>query len=104
MTKKQFSQDMISSTGLTLVQFKKEYNGACQIVSSIYKDLARMYKAQADFLVVDIEQQPEVGRRFGIGEIPAILFFKRGELVDHVIGLAPKNVMIAKIENALSPS
>ncbi|HYF33015.1 MAG TPA: thioredoxin domain-containing protein [Chitinophagaceae bacterium] len=101
-TKNQFRKEMISSTGLTLVQFKKEYNGACQIVSSIYQDLARIYKEQAVFLVVDIEKQPAIAEQYGIAEIPTILFFRAGEIVDYVAGLAPKNVMIAKIENALS--
>lgn len=101
-TKKQFRKEVVNSAGLTLVQFKKEYNGACQIVSSIYEDLAKIYKEKAGFLVVDIEKQPEIARQYGITEIPTILFFRAGEIVDHVTGLAPKNVMIAKIENALS--
>jgi thioredoxin 1 len=102
ITKNQFSKDVITCTGLTLVQFKKEFNGACQIVSAIFKDLAKMYKAQAEFFVVDIEKEPELGKQYGIMEIPTILFFCNGEVVDHVTGLAAKNELIAKIENALS--
>ena len=41
-------------------------------------------------------------REYGVMEFPTILFFRRGEIIDHVAGLAPKNVMISKIENALS--
>lgn len=101
-TKNEFRAEVINSTGLTLVQFKKEYNGACQIVSSIFKDLSKTYKEQVDFFTVDIEKQPDISKRYGIVEIPTILFFRAGEIVDHVKGLTPKNVMIAKIENALS--
>jgi thioredoxin 1 len=101
-TKNEFRKEVINGTGLTLVQFKKKYNGACQIVSSIFKDLSKTYKAQADFFIVDIEKQPEISKQYGIVEIPAILFFRAGEIVDHITGLAPKNVMIDKIENALS--
>ena len=103
MTRKnEFRKEAINSSVLTLVQFKKEYNGACQIVSSVYEELTRMYKVHANFFVVDIEKQPEIGKQYGIVEIPTILFFRAGEIVDYVTGLAPKNVMIAKIENALS--
>jgi thioredoxin-like negative regulator of GroEL len=42
-----------------------------------------------------------VEKEFGVLELPTILFFKHGELIDHVIGLTPKNALIAKIENAL---
>ena len=102
ISKIDFKKEVISSTGLTLVQFKKEWNGACQIISPIYEELARSYKGQANFFTVDVEKETGIDRDYGVVEIPTILFFRRGEIIDHVAGLAPKNVMISKIENALS--
>jgi thioredoxin 1 len=49
-----------------------------------------------------VEQVSGIERDYGVMEIPTILFFRDGEIIDHLAGLAPKNVMIAKIENALS--
>lgn len=102
ISKTDFKKEVISSTGLTLVQFKKEWNGACQIISPIYEELARSYKGQANFFTVDVEKETGIDRDYGVVEIPTILFFRRGEIIDHVAGLVPKNVMISKIENALS--
>ena len=102
ISKNDFKKEVISNTGLTLVQFKKEWNGACQIISPIYEELARSYKGQANFFTVDVEQETGIDHDYGVVEIPTILFFRRGEIIDHVTGLAPKNVMITKIENALS--
>lgn len=102
ITKNDFRKEVISSTGLSLVQFKKEWNGACQIILPIYEELARSYKGQANFFTVDVEREPGIDREYGVMEIPTILFFRGGEIIDHVAGLTPKNVLITKIENALS--
>jgi thioredoxin 1 len=101
-SKAAFKNEVVGNTGLSLVQFKKEWNGACQIISPIYEELARSYTGQARFFVVDVEQVAGIEHQYGVMEIPTILFFRAGEIIDHLTGLAPKNVMIAKIENALS--
>ena len=103
-SKTDFKKEVVGGTGLSLVQFKKQWNGACQIISPIYEELANSYRGQATFFIVDVEQVSGIERDYGVMEIPTILFFRGGEIIDHLIGLTPKNVMIAKIENALSAS
>jgi thioredoxin len=102
--KKEFTTQVVDSITLSLVQFKTEWNGACQIVSMIYEDLAQAYKGTANFFTVDVEEEVHLGREYGINEIPTILFFKSGKVIDYATGLVPKNVLISKIENALSLS
>jgi thioredoxin 1 len=102
ISKTDFSKEVVNSTGLSLVQFKKEWNGACQIISPIYEELARSYKGQAKFFTIDVEKETGIDHEFGVMEFPTILFFRSGEVIDHVTGLTPKNVMITKIENALT--
>ena len=100
--KKEFANEVAGNLTLSLVYFKTEWNGACQIISPIYAELAKSYTGQASFFVVDVEQVSGIEHDYGVMEIPTILFFRGGEIIDHLAGLAPKNVMIAKIENALS--
>ena len=102
--KKDFRTHVVDSLTLNLVQFKTEWNGACQIVSMIYDDLAKSYKGAANFFTVNIEEEINLGQEYGIIEIPTILFFKSGKVIDYATGLVPKNVLISKIENALSAS
>ena len=102
ISKKEFKKQVIENMSLSIVQFKIEWNGACQIISPVYEELARAYKGQADFFTVDLEKEKGIDREYGIMELPTILFFKGGEIVDHIKGLIPKNAMIAKIENALT--
>jgi thioredoxin 1 len=100
--KKEFRSQVVESIHLNLVQFKTEWNGACQLVSMIYEDLAKVYQGTANFFTVDVEEEILLGKEYGINEIPTILFFKSGKVVDYATGLIPKNVLITKIENALT--
>jgi thioredoxin 1 len=101
VTKKDFQQQVLSNMTLSLVHFKTEWNGACQIISAVYNDLAISYKGTVQFFSIDVDQESGVSDEFGIMELPTILFFHKGEVIDFAIGLTPKNVLIAKIENAL---
>ena len=101
ISKKDFKKEVIDSLSLSLVQFKTEWSGACQIISPMYEELASSYAGQANFFTVDVEKEKGIDNEYGVMEIPTILFFKSGKVIDHVTGLTPKNVMIGKIELAL---
>lgn len=104
LSKTNFQSEIRGTKNLSLVQFKTEWSGACQIIDPVYRELAKSYNAQVNFFTVDAEKEKDLHREFGIRELPTILFFKSGQLIDHVIGLTSKNRLIAKIENALSPA
>ena len=101
LSKKDFKKEIIESRSLSLVQFKQEWSGACQIISPIYEELANSYRGQVNFFTVDIEKETGLEDEYGVIEMPTILFFKDGKVIDHIKGLVPRNVMINKIENAL---
>jgi thioredoxin 1 len=104
VNKMNFNRKLAEGKPLSLVQFKTEWNGASQIISMIYDDLARSYKGMVDFHVIDFEEETDLSKAFGVTEVPTILFFKSGQIIDHAVGLIPKNVLIAKIEMALNNS
>jgi thioredoxin 1 len=101
ISRSEFDKEVINSTSLSLVQFKTDWSGACQIISPVYEELANSYRGQAAFFTVDVEKENDISKKYGVMELPTILFFRRGEVIDHATGLVPKNVMITKIENAL---
>lgn len=102
LTRQEFKKEVMESQALSLVKFKIEWSGACQIISPIYEELSKSYTGTVNFFTIDVEKETGIDKEYGVIEIPTILFFKRGRLVDHVSGLVPKNVVITKIENALS--
>ena len=101
ITKQEFKKEVMESRALSLVKFKIEWSGSCQIIAPIYEELSKSYTGIANFFTIDIEKETGIDKEYGIMEIPTILFFKDGKIVDHVSGLVPKNVVISKIENAL---
>jgi len=96
-----FKEEVMESRNLSLVQFRTEWSGACQILLPLYEELARSYKGIADFFWIDADREKDVKKEFGVIEFPTILFFKNGQLIDHAVGLTPKNMLVTKIENAL---
>jgi len=102
LTSDEFKNALIESNRLLLVQFKKEWNGPSQIIAPLYTELSNNYSHLADFITIDQELAPGVEQLFGVRELPTILFFYKGQIIDHAIGLTPKNILIEKIEHALA--
>lgn len=98
----EFQTKVTESKLLSLVKFKTQWSGACQIVEPIYKELSATYRGVADFFIVDTEHDNSLAERFGIMELPTILLFKDGTVIDHSTGLTSKHLLIEKIEKALS--
>jgi thioredoxin len=102
ITREAFRKEVVESHGLSLVKFKIEWSGACQIISPIYEKLSNSYTGMVNFFTIDVERETGIDKEYGVIEFPTILFFRQGKIVDHVAGLVPRNVVIRKIENALS--
>lgn len=102
ISKADFRKQVIENDKLTIVKFKTDWSGTCQIISPIYNELAQSYEDQAEFFTVDVETEKELSDEFGIIEFPTILFFSRGEVIDHAKGLISRTILISKVENALT--
>jgi thioredoxin 1 len=101
ISKNEFKTKIIENMNLSLVQFKLEWSGACQIISPVYEELASSYKGRVNFFTVDVEQEEGLNNEYGVMELPTILFFQNGKVIDHIKGLVPKSILISKIESAL---
>lgn len=102
ITMKEFNSTVLKAKQLSIVQFKTEWNGACEIIAPVYDDLANSYKHVANFFTIDADKEKKVSLKFRVNETPTILFFQNGEMIDCAIGLISRNTLISKIENALS--
>ena len=90
ITDANFDEVVLKSDKPVLVDFWAEWWGPCRMVGPVVEELAKEYDGKAVIGKVDVDSNPEVSMKFGIRNIPALLFFKNGEIVDKQIGAAPK--------------
>ena len=101
LTDANFEEKVLKADKPVLVDFWAEWCGPCRMVAPIVSELAKEYKGKAVVGKVDVDSNPQVATDFGIRNIPTILFFKNGEVVDKQVGAVPKSVLASKIENLL---
>jgi thioredoxin 1 len=99
---KVFTQQIINGTGLQIVRFCTEWSGPCQIMAPIYREMYNRYKQSASFYRIDVDKSPLLKKEFGIVELPSILFYKNGNVIDHAVGMISRDVLIEKMEKQLN--
>lgn len=101
ITDSNFEEVVLKADKPVLVDFWAEWCGPCRMVGPVVEELSNEYQGKAVIGKVDVDNNPEVSMRFGIRNIPALLFFKDGEIVDKQIGAVPKSVLAEKLEKQL---
>ena len=92
--------ELINSGKPVVVDFWAEWCGPCRMVGPIINELASEYEGKVIIGKMDVDENVETPQTFGIRNIPTILFFKNGQVVDKQVGATQKSVLMAKI-NAL---
>lgn len=100
MTDANFNELLQSGKPL-VIDFWAEWCGPCRMVAPIIEELAEEYGDRVLIGKMDVDQNDEVCGQFGIRNIPTILFFKNGQLVDKHVGAATKATLAAKIDALL---
>lgn len=101
ITDSNFQEVVLQSDKPVLVDFWAEWCGPCRMVGPVVEELAKDYEGKAVIGKVNVDENPNISVQFGIRNIPALLFFKNGEVVDKQIGAVPKSVLAEKLEKQL---
>ena len=84
-----------------VVDFWAEWCGPCLMLAPVISELAEEYAGKVNIGKMNVDQNDEVVGQYGIRNIPTVLFFKNGELVDKHVGAAQKFVIDDKIKALL---
>ena len=84
-----------------VIDFWAPWCGPCKMVGPIIEELAEMYEGQVLIGKCDVDENGDVAAEYGIRNIPTVLFFKIGELVDKQVGSASKSAFDDKIKKML---
>jgi thioredoxin 1 len=93
-----FDDVVLKSDKIVLVDFWAEWCGPCKMVSPIILEIGENYNDQVFVGELNVDENPNTTMRFGIRNIPTVLFFKNGKVVDKQVGAVPKNKFVAKLE------
>ena len=94
--------DAILSEGLpVMVDFWAPWCGPCRRVSPIVEELAGEYEGKIKICKCNVDENDATPMKYSIRNIPTLLFFKNGELVDRLVGAVPKQEIEDKIKSLL---
>ncbi|MEW6470272.1 MAG: thioredoxin [Bacteroidota bacterium] len=101
LTDSNFEEIVLKSDKPVLVDFWAEWCGPCRMVGPIVEELSKDYEGKAVVGKVNVDNNPNVSMQFGIRNIPTLLIFKGGKMVDKQVGAVPKSVLDGKLKAQL---
>jgi thioredoxin 1 len=99
ITDANFETEILHADKPAILDFGAEWCAPCKKIEAILSELAPQWQDKVAIGTIDIANNPETPRRYGILNIPQVLFFKNGQLVEQVSGVLPKAKFEEKIRN-----
>ena len=96
-----FDEIVLKSEIPVMVDFWAEWCGPCRMIAPAIEELSREYTGRLLVGKCDVDNNPEVASKFGIRNIPTVLFFKNGKVADKQVGVVPKTNFVNKIKALL---
>lgn len=90
-----------TSKGFVVVDFFANWCGPCRMLSPILEEIKDELKDKVEIYKVNVDDEENLARQFGVMSIPCLFFFKNGEMVEKQVGLVNKDVLVSKIESLM---
>jgi len=101
LTDDNFEQEVLNSDLPVLVDFWATWCGPCRMIGPIVDELAKEYAGKLKVGKLNVDSNGRTSIKYGIMSIPSLLFFKKGQVVDQMVGAAAKNSFVEKLNRIL---
>jgi len=91
----------VDAAPLALVDFWADWCGPCRMLAPLVDQLAGDYEGKVLVGKVNVDQEPELARRFGVMSIPTVVVLKNGQEVDRLVGIRPAPAFKAALDKHL---
>lgn len=99
-----FTEKVLGSEQMVLVNFSAESSAACQIQNTEFEVISKEYKERVTFARVDVDKSREMTNQWQVDGIPTIIFFKSGQEINRIKGIIMRDKLRRRIEGALLAS
>ncbi len=96
-----FEEVVLKSEVPVMLDLWAVWCGPCKMIHPIFDDLAKEYDGKAVLAKLDVDKNKATAMKYGIRNIPTVLFFKNGEVVDKQVGVTSKQKFAEKLEAIL---
>lgn len=101
ITEAEFEAEVLKSAIPVVVDFWAEWCGPCKMMLPFVDELANDYEGKAKVLKMNVDEAGDVPAQYNVRNVPTLLFFKNGEVVDKQVGAAPKATLAQKLDAIL---
>jgi len=97
LTEANFDQLVINSDKPAVVDLWAEWCGPCRMIAPIIAEMSVDFEGKAVIGKLDVDSNPGIAVKYGVRNIPTVLFFKDGKVVDKQVGAVAKQVLVSKL-------
>ena len=98
ITDQSFQETVLNSDKPVLVDFWAAWCGPCRMLGPIVEEISNDFEGKAIVGKVDVDNNQQISMDYGIRNIPTVLIFKNGEVVEKLVGVSPKEVIAEKLQ------
>lgn len=97
ITKENYEEEVIKSPVPVLLDFWATWCGPCRMLSPIVDEIANEVEGKAKVGKINVDEQPELAKEFGIMSIPTLVVMKNGEIASRDVGVRSKQALLEKL-------